>query len=243
MFIVIRESRHSDTPAISEVVRNAYTSGVFNAWLNALFHEVTFQSIILVAALLFILFSVPLFYCIVAVPIVLVMIFVCIYGSLLMKVGQLLYEKKVEKCWVAEVYEPFFHTKKPKNCWYKFTTEEMIKTDEIQVNGLNKKIIGTVAVQKHNHLDACGWLFRLAVDERYRRKSVALKLVQTLKTWCHENRYNYIECVMSECQEGARQLFNEAGFDIKQLYHKQLFTNAISLQMFQLRCEVRQTFN
>lgn len=39
-YIVIRESQDTDTPAISEVVRNAYTSNVFSTWQNALFHEV-----------------------------------------------------------------------------------------------------------------------------------------------------------------------------------------------------------
>ncbi|KAJ8949962.1 hypothetical protein NQ318_002369 [Aromia moschata] len=53
-YIVIREKRDNDTPAVSEVVRNAYTSNVFNSWLNALFNEITFQLIILLSAFLFI---------------------------------------------------------------------------------------------------------------------------------------------------------------------------------------------
>lgn len=39
-YIVIREQRSNDIPVISEVVRNAYISNVYNSWLNALFNEV-----------------------------------------------------------------------------------------------------------------------------------------------------------------------------------------------------------
>lgn len=39
-YIVIREMQETDTPAVSQVVRNAYSSNIYDTWLNALFHEV-----------------------------------------------------------------------------------------------------------------------------------------------------------------------------------------------------------
>lgn len=39
-YIVIREMQNTDTPAVSQVVRNAYSSNIYDTWLNALFHEV-----------------------------------------------------------------------------------------------------------------------------------------------------------------------------------------------------------
>lgn len=39
-YIVIREKRENDTPALSELVRNAYLSNVTNSWKNALYNEV-----------------------------------------------------------------------------------------------------------------------------------------------------------------------------------------------------------
>ncbi|KAJ8922263.1 hypothetical protein NQ315_004201 [Exocentrus adspersus] len=240
--IIIRQQKETDTPAISEVVRNAYISNVCNNWLSTLFSEITFQLIVLVSAFLFICLGVPLLYCLISIPLVLAGLYVIIYGSLLMKAAQLMYEKKPLMCWVAEAYEPLFVMKNPENCWYKLVDENEINPEEIKTEGCQRRIVGTIAVMQHSLKDDWAWLFRLAVDKRYRRKGVGSKLIQNVKSWCQENHYNNIELVLTECQEGARELFNVAGFDVKQLYHKQICTNIVTMQMFQLRCEVRPTF-
>ncbi|KAG5876058.1 hypothetical protein JTB14_016800 [Gonioctena quinquepunctata] len=95
---------------------------------------------------------------------------------------------------------------------------------------------------RHIQREDWAWLFRLAVDQGYRRKGIGLKLANVVQNWCRNNKFNNIELVISECQEGARELFDDAGFEMKQFYHKKLFTSAVTLQMFQLRCEVRSTF-
>jgi GNAT superfamily N-acetyltransferase len=95
---------------------------------------------------------------------------------------------------------------------------------------------------KHNLSEEWSWLFRLAVDQRYRKKGIGLLLTQTAQNWARINRFNYMELVITECQEEARQLFANAGFQIKQMYHKRLFTSIFTIQMCQLRAEVRSTF-
>lgn len=50
---------------------------------------------------------------------------------------------------------------------------------------------------------------------RYRRKGIGLKLIQTVQSWSHQNHFNNIELVITECQEGARELFNVAGYSKK----------------------------
>ncbi|CAH1953769.1 unnamed protein product [Acanthoscelides obtectus] len=210
-YIVIREKKDQDTPALSEVVRNAYLSNVSHSWQNALFSEVTFQMIIITSALLFIVLGVPLLYCLIAIPIVIFGTYILIYGTVLMKVAQLLYEKKELKCWVAEAYEPLFFTKNPKGCWYKILTSEEFQNQE-KPESCRKKIVGTVSIMKHFQREDWAWLFRLAVDKSYRRKGIALKLVKVVQEWCSDNQFNNIELVMTECQEGARQLFDDAGY-------------------------------
>ncbi|XP_018578504.1 uncharacterized protein LOC108916689 [Anoplophora glabripennis] len=241
-YIVIRKQKDTDTPAISEVIRNAYISNVFNSWLNTLFSELTFQLIVLLSALLFICLGVPLFHCLISIPVVVIILYVIIYGSLIMKAAQVMYEKKPLMCWVAEAYEPLLITKNPDNCWYKIVRDDEIDIEELKLSGCQRKVIGTIAVMKHFQREDWCWLFRLGVEKRYRRKGVALKLIQTVQNWCHQNHFNNIELVLTECQDGARELFNVTGFDLKQLYHKKVFTSAVTLQMFQLRCEVRPTF-
>jgi hypothetical protein len=46
---------------------------------------------------------------------------------------------------------------------------------------------------------------------RYRKKGIGLLLTQTAQNWARINRFNYMELVITECQEEARQLFANAG--------------------------------
>ncbi|XP_060519315.1 uncharacterized protein LOC132697742 [Cylas formicarius] len=241
-YIVIREQKDTDTPAVSETLRNAYVSNVSNTFFNALVNEATFQIIVIVSALLFIFFQIRLLYCLMTVPVILLLMYVVIYGAWTMKSAQIMYEKRPLCAWVAEAYEPYFTDKSPVSCSFKIVTERDFKEDDIRFEG-RRKIIGTVAVMKHFHDAERAWLYRLAVDARYRRKGVALRLVQTVRNWCKTNRFNNIELAMSECQEGARELFAAAGFETKQLYHKKLLTSFYMIQMFHLVCEVRPTFS
>ncbi|XP_072379873.1 probable N-acetyltransferase 14 [Diabrotica undecimpunctata] len=241
-YIVIREKRNEDTPAVSEVVRSGYLSTVTNSWINALFQEITFQLMVLSSAFLYICFGVPLQYSLMSIPIVLLGTYIVIYLSLFMKSAQILYEKPTLNCWVAEAYEPYFFMKKPETCWYKIIQEDDIEMKVINKEGYHRKIIGTIAVMQHLQKEDWAWLFRLVVDQRYRRKGIGLKLVNVVKDWCKQNHFNSIELAISECQEGSRELFNNAGFEVKQMYHKKLFSSVVTLQMFQLMCEVRSTF-
>jgi hypothetical protein len=166
-FIVIRESLPNDIPAISEVVRKAYISNVPTTFFSALFNEVTFQAVILLAAFMFIFMGVPLQYCLTALPAVLIMLYILIYGTLLMKAAELIHSKRPLQCWVAEAYEPYFFTEKPQNCFYKVIPQEKIFDEGINTSNYRKSIIGTCAVMKHNLSEEWSWLFRLAVDQRY----------------------------------------------------------------------------
>lgn len=81
---------------------------------------------------MFICFGVPLLYCALAAPLTLLLVYVLIYGSLLMKSAEVMYSKRPLNAWVAEAYEPYFFTKDPKSCWYKIVheTDLDVKTDD-----------------------------------------------------------------------------------------------------------------
>lgn len=40
-------------------------------------------------------------------------------------------------------------------------------------------------------------------------------LTQTAQNWCRINRFDYVELVITECQDEARQLFANAGYKPK----------------------------
>lgn len=184
--VVIRECKHTDAPAANEVIRNAYLSNVTNSWCNALFKEVsgsqcacfvnklhslfifqiTFQSIIMLAAFMFIFIGVPFFYCVTAIPLVLLLIYVVIYANFALKAMEVISTKRPLQSWVAEVYQPYFFTRNPQNFSYKIIPEHRLEKECIDTANYQRKIIGTVSVMNHFVSNNSAWLFRLAVDKR-----------------------------------------------------------------------------
>lgn len=122
--ILIREYSPQDAPCITELVKNAYLSNVNTGWCNAIFKEITFQLIVLTAAIMFIFFGVPLFYCLIAIPVVIIIIYIAIYLSFYTKAIELVSSRRPLKCWVAEVYLPYFFTRDPQTCNYEIVTDE-----------------------------------------------------------------------------------------------------------------------
>lgn len=68
------------------------------------------------AAVMFIFLGVPLFYCFVAVPFVMLLIYLIVYASFLAKAIEVITSKKPVQCWVAEAYLPYFFARDPRNC-------------------------------------------------------------------------------------------------------------------------------
>ncbi|KAI4456893.1 gnat family n-acetyltransferase [Holotrichia oblita] len=211
-FIVIRQSRTSDIAAINQVVRDAYLSNIFPAWCNALTKEITFQLVIVSAAILFIFMGVPLQYCFLAIPVVMLLLLVIVASAFLMKATELSYGKKPIQCWVAEAFEPYFSMEKPESQSYEIIPEYKIVADSIDLTKCKKRIVGTVSVARFINVDNAAWLFRLAVNKRYQRKGVAHSMVRTVQTWCKDNRYYDLMLAVSECQDNARKLFMNTGF-------------------------------
>ncbi|KAF5290490.1 hypothetical protein FQA39_LY03594 [Lamprigera yunnana] len=238
-FIVIREYKHSDFHNVFDVIRNAYLSNVFPTWCNALIREITFQIIVMSAALLFIFLGVPLQYCIIAIPVVIISLYLIIYSSYLFKSAELMHSKKPMQCWVAEACEPFIFTERPESTSYRIFSDARACNEMFDMGNFKRKIIGTIAVSNHHSLYNSLWLHRLAVHNSYRKKRVGYALIQTVQNWCCKQNYEILELAMSECQDAARKLFVDTGFEIKQLYHQQLVGSAVTLLMYQMTCDLR----
>ncbi|KAL3273593.1 hypothetical protein HHI36_015025 [Cryptolaemus montrouzieri] len=188
---------------------------------------------------MFIFMDVPLHCCLISVPLVFGALYIIIYGSVLIKSAELIHNKKHLQCWVAEVIEPIFDSGSIEEKHKIIFDNELT---DIDIYNMKKRIVGTVAVMRHSKRQDWAWLFRLAVDKRYRRKGIASRLTKAVQEWCKVNRFNNLELCITDCQEGARQLFAKAGFEVSQMYHQRLLTSAFTLQMYQLKYEVRSTF-
>lgn len=113
---------------------------LFYFYLLYFFFQITFQLIVVFAAIMFIFVGVPFFYCITAIPLVLFLIFITIYSSLMMKAIELS-QKRPLQCWVAEVYEPHYFIGDPTKIRHVITTEEDLKKDVVDLFGFRKKVI------------------------------------------------------------------------------------------------------
>lgn len=122
--------------------------------------------IVTAAAIMFILLGIPLIYCIIAIPIVLLLMYLMTYSALLMKAAEIVYNKRPIQCWVAEAYEPYFSVKNPENTTYRIIPEDVFWKEKHDFNSYQRKVIGTVAVSNSQATENTAWLFRLAVDKR-----------------------------------------------------------------------------
>nr|XP_022912852.1 uncharacterized protein LOC111423758 [Onthophagus taurus] len=241
--IVIREYKTSDISNINQVIRNAYLSSAFNAWLTFLGKEITFQMIVLGAAVMFIFMGVPFQYCIISIPVVMFVMFIFVYLAFLMKAMELSHGKRFNQCWVAESLDPILELNPPKNKLYRIIPEYKLGDEGIDLSRFRKTIVGTVSITKFSHDENAAWLFRLAVINGFRRKGVGQNLVQTAEKWCSDNRFHTIMCSMSECQENARKLFMNNRYLLKHMYHKQIIGSALTLLMYQLESPLITTFS
>ncbi|KAB0794015.1 hypothetical protein PPYR_13635 [Photinus pyralis] len=237
-FIIIREYKPTDFHAVHELVRGAYLSNVFTTWRNGLTREITFQLIVMSAAVLFIFFHVPLLYCFFSIPLVLGIIYVTVYTSYLFKATELMQGKKPLQCWVAEACEPFLFMQRPEDVSYRIIADIKDCKEPLDMGNFKRTIIGTVALSRHLIFENSIWLHRLAVQKSYRNKRVAHALVQASQRWGRELNYTSVEVALSECQDSARHLFVNMGFELRQMYHQQLIGSALTLLMYQLSCNL-----
>lgn len=89
-----------------------------------MFFQITFQLVVMTAAVMFIFLGIPLLYCLAALPCVMLFIYIAIYVSFYSKAMELLMSKRPLKCWVAEVYLPYFFRRDPKTCRYDVVWDE-----------------------------------------------------------------------------------------------------------------------
>lgn len=82
--------------------------------------------------------NVPLHYCLLSIPIVCVVLYVVIYGSVLIKSAELIHTKKPLQCWVAEVVEPMF-SKNVTDEEYKVISETELK-EQIDFKRMRRRV-------------------------------------------------------------------------------------------------------
>ncbi|XP_067005240.2 N-acetyltransferase family 8 member 3 [Anabrus simplex] len=240
--VVIRYYKPGDELSCQEVVKQGTMSTVNAAFIAGLTREITFQIMILASALMFIFLGVPFTICFSTIPVVIVLMYVFIWMGHMYRVMEMnqdmcniprMYMSSQDTgFWVAEVYEPYFMTREPSQVKYSITTEQRLKDSNTELPSFQKKIVGTIAVTKSRYDDNTAWLRRMAVNHRYQRKGIASALLDEALRFCKTRGYSTVELVTTECHDAARELYLKKGFELKQMYHKQVVGTLITILMY-----------
>ncbi|KFB46844.1 AGAP002285-PA-like protein [Anopheles sinensis] len=240
-FVVIRKHENQDNVALQSLIKEFVMSGAWEAFMSCLFREITLQLIVLGWALMFIFFGIPLYMCAIAIPCVVVLIWFTVYGSYYNKSNELALRPN-KLCWVAEVYEPLLSVdSKPQT-----TTIEKCFTDrpgpEVQqeLGRMRKKIIGTISCRNHLAMENAGFITRLAVSPKYGLSPVTDYLIQRVLQHASDSQLYAIETVTSECDQDVREIYLKIGFNIRQVYHKQIIGNTLKVMKSQLGIDLHE---
>ena len=232
-FFIIRPFARNDEAACKQIIGDSVMSSVNRTFMAAMLRETTFQLMIFLAAILFILVGVPLQYCAMSVPLTIISLYVIIWSTVFAKSLEVQHEISLVKqqyqqsdktnLWVAEFYGPMidFDAKAPisymDNCNQLNNCEDLLSSKK-------KRIVGFVGVQRNQHRAGghpCNlWLRRLVVSSDVRRKRIATELVNKVTKFCYEIGYSSIETCINECQQEGREFLLNRGFELELHYHK-----------------------
>jgi GNAT superfamily N-acetyltransferase len=241
--VVIRYYKPGDELFCREIVKEGTMSTVNAAFVAGLTREITFQTMVLTSALMFIFMGVPFSVCFWSVPVVIILMYLFIWLGHSFKalemtndvtnIPRVYMSSEYTGFWVAEVHEPYFMTREPDQVKYTITTERELKDNNIEIaEHHGKKIVGTVAITRSKYCTDTAWLRRMAVTPKYQRKGIASVLVDEALRFCKDKGYSAVELVTSECHDAARELYLKKGFDLKQMYHKQIVGTLVTIQMY-----------
>lgn len=102
--------------------------------------QITFELIVMSAAVMFIFLGVPLFYCLAAIPLVMLFMYVVVYIGFYAKAMDVIMAKRPLHCWVAEVYHPYFFARNPQVFSYKIIPEHRMQEECLDLSNYQRKV-------------------------------------------------------------------------------------------------------
>ncbi|KZC04079.1 PREDICTED: probable N-acetyltransferase CML3 [Dufourea novaeangliae] len=247
--IVLRSYKPGDEINCKELIKTGVLSSLNSTFFGITFKELTFQMMILFAAIMFIFFGLPLTVCLLVVPLVIFFVYIGTYIGFTTKAMEVneevsniprIYMSNAFSCfWVAEAFEPYLMTESPKSIQYTIMTEQQFRDSNIDISSQVKRIVGTIALCKSHRLDKGAWIKRLHVHEQYRRKGIASCLLNIAVLFAIEQGYSCANTVASEYTEGGRELCLKKGFELQQMYHKPILGSFITILMYELTYQIK----
>lgn len=247
---IIRRYRKGDEVSIRELMTEATMETVTDFFWAAVLSEIMPQISLLAIAIAFIGLGIPFYFCLLGVPIAIILIYAVIWCAHLFKAMELYEElnnislKYMQEpycgVWVAEVLEVSEANElnavvnKTKKIEYEFLTEKDLDARGPDLEGRRRHVVGTVAITKSLHGGLKAWLHRMAVKKAYRRRGIAMRLLDEVIQFCTDHCLEGIELVTTECHYKARELYYNRGFEAQHTYFKYYFNVQQPMYMFSL---------
>ncbi|XP_037778816.1 uncharacterized protein LOC119575335 [Penaeus monodon] len=247
---IIRPYRKGDENTIRDIMTEATMETVGDFFWSAVMSEVFPQVALLVIAFAFIGLGVPFYFCLFGIPVAVGVIYGVIWSAHLFKAMELhedlnniqrtYMEDPDTGFWVAEVLEVSEANEldslvnKTKKIEYHFLTEEEFHVRNINMDGFRKHLVGTVAITKSQRGGLRAWLRRMAVRKAYRRRGIAMQLLEQAIQFCTERCHEGIELITTECHYKARELYYKRGFTAEHTYYKYYFNVRQPMYLFSM---------
>ncbi|GAB0088383.1 uncharacterized protein DMENIID0001_027880 [Sergentomyia squamirostris] len=232
-FVLIRELRKQDEILCEDLVKNSILSGANQAFVETIFKEITLQLIVLCWAIAFIFFGIPPLYCLLTVPGVIGALFLLVYGTFFNKAMEIS-NLKPNRCWLAELHYSGITEPHDFEVFFNDPPEDQ------QVSKLRRKIIGTVSMKNHSSLYNSAWLYRFGFNSKNDIPRLGEALMAHVLDFCKENRFVTVEGVTRECDEDLRDVYTKIGFTMKQIYHKQIVRNSLTIMKAQFGMDLEK---
>ncbi|XP_063988262.1 N-acetyltransferase family 8 member 3-like [Diachasmimorpha longicaudata] len=247
--VVIRGYKPGDELHCRDMIKDVIMASFTTAFIANLLKEATFQLMLLCAAIMFIFFGLPLSVCLLVIPIVVVIIYAGTYLGFVMIAAEAnqeitnvprMYMSNAFSCfWVAEAFQPHLMMRSPKDYHYTVMTEKQFREGNVDVSSLARKIVGTVGLLKSYKVHKGAWIKRLYVEEKYRRKGIGTLLLSTALHFAINEGYSCADLLVSEYAEGGRELCSKSGFDLKQMYHRQVVGPMVNYLLYELTYQIK----
>ena len=241
-FVVVRPFVPEDELECKSIAHQSIMSTVQRTFFTALLRETTFQLMIFFAAILFIIVNVPFGYCIMSVPLTVMLVYTSVWGVKMVTSMEIQQEISLTKqlyqdsdktnLFVAIYYGPIIDfDPNPKISFI----EPCDIPEDIRMSSMKVQIVGYIGLVRNRSKTCCSWLKRLAVHKDFHRRGIASELLKRATQFCYARGFSAIETCITECQEEGQEFLMQHGFECEQLYHKNILGSSANYKKYLFR--------
>jgi len=258
--VYIRKYQPGDEKAIKSLVAKGVMVTVNPFFLSAAIKEGIIQLILMTAAILFIAIGTTLRNSLLAIPLVLVLLYLGIFLGHWVKIfrthGDL---DHIDSSYMDDPRKGFWvavlttsaggDSAASSKTDYTFLTEESSGSSyhddpnfQKSLNPSSETLIATLAVDIKADPDmreppaSVAMVKRMTVAKAHRRRGVGTAILEVGLRHCLDARFRAVELITTEHHQAARNLYANWGFEFMQIYRKNyLFWGIVSLNMYRLR--------